>query len=145
MNRIKEVLEEKGIKQKWLAERMAKSYNMINSYVQNRRQPSIDDLFKMARILGVDAREMLKTDYLHGEESFKETTKVPLLGDVSCGLPIFAQENIEAQISVSNEILKRGHNYFLLKAKGHCHPLLLVRFCKLRIGQSLDIACPHFP
>ena len=34
MNRIKEVLEEKGIKQKWLAEQLGKSYNMVNSYVQ---------------------------------------------------------------------------------------------------------------
>ena len=32
MNRIKEVLEEKGIKQKWLAEKLNKSYNMVNSY-----------------------------------------------------------------------------------------------------------------
>lgn len=29
MNRIKEVLEEKGIKQTWLAEYLGKSYNMI--------------------------------------------------------------------------------------------------------------------
>lgn len=34
MNRIKEVLEEKGIKQKWLAEKLGKSYNMVNGYVQ---------------------------------------------------------------------------------------------------------------
>ena len=32
MNRIKEVLEEKGIKQIWLAEQLGKSYNMVNSY-----------------------------------------------------------------------------------------------------------------
>jgi len=36
MNRIKEVLEEKGINQKWLAEQLGKSYNMVNSYVKNR-------------------------------------------------------------------------------------------------------------
>ena len=34
MNRIKEVLEEKGIKQTWLAEKLDKSYNMVNGYVQ---------------------------------------------------------------------------------------------------------------
>jgi len=31
MNRIKDVLERKGIKQKWLAEQLCKSYNMVNS------------------------------------------------------------------------------------------------------------------
>lgn len=59
MNRIKEVLESKGIKQTWLAERLGKSYNMVNSYVQNRRQPSIEDLFNMAEILGVSPKDLL--------------------------------------------------------------------------------------
>lgn len=49
MNRIKEILENKGIKQTWLAEKLDKSYNMVNSYVKNRRQPSLKDLFKIAK------------------------------------------------------------------------------------------------
>ena len=59
MNRIKEVLEKKGIKQIWLAEQLDKSYNMVNSYVQNRRQPSIECLYKIAEILNIDAKELL--------------------------------------------------------------------------------------
>ncbi len=59
MNRIKEVLEEKGIKQIWLAEQLGKSYNMVNSYVQNRRQPSIECLYEIAEILKVSVKELL--------------------------------------------------------------------------------------
>ncbi len=59
MNRIKEVLEQKGIKQIWLAEQLGKSYNMVNSYAQNRRQPSIEDLYKIAEILQIDICELL--------------------------------------------------------------------------------------
>ncbi|MDA9182260.1 helix-turn-helix transcriptional regulator [Saprospiraceae bacterium] len=59
MNRIKEVLEEKGIKQKWLAEKLGKRYNMVNSYAQNRRQPSIEDLYKIAEILSIEAKDLL--------------------------------------------------------------------------------------
>lgn len=59
MNRIKVVLEEKGIKQKWLAERLGKSYNMVNSYAQNRRQPSLEDLYKIAEILSINPRDLL--------------------------------------------------------------------------------------
>jgi len=62
MNRIKEILEDKGIKQIWLAEKLGKSYNMVNSYVQNRRQPSIESLYDIAKILDVNAKELLK-DY----------------------------------------------------------------------------------
>ena len=59
MNRIKEVLEEKGIKQTWLAEKLNKSYNMVNSYAQNRRQPSIEDLYEIAEILNISVKELL--------------------------------------------------------------------------------------
>ena len=59
MNRIKEVLERKGIKQIWLAEQLGKSYNMVNSYAQNRRQPSLEDLYKIAEILDVSVKDLL--------------------------------------------------------------------------------------
>lgn len=59
MNKIKKVLEEKGIKQIWLAQQLGKSYNMVNSYAQNRRQPSINDLQKIAKILNVDAKDLI--------------------------------------------------------------------------------------
>lgn len=59
MNRIKEVLELKRIKQKWLAEKLGKSFNMVNAYVQNRRQPSIEILYQIADILEVDVKELL--------------------------------------------------------------------------------------
>ena len=59
MNRIKEVLDERGIKQTWLAEQLGKSFNMVNSYVQNRRQPSLEVLYKIAEILKVDVKDLI--------------------------------------------------------------------------------------
>lgn len=59
MNRIKEVLEVKGVKQTWLAEKLGKSYNMVNGYVQNRQQPRLEILADIAKILNVDIRELI--------------------------------------------------------------------------------------
>lgn len=59
MNRIKEVLEEKGIKQTWLAEQLGKSYNMVNGYVQNRQQPRLEVLYEIAKILDVEVKDLL--------------------------------------------------------------------------------------
>ena len=59
MNIIKEVLEEKGIKQTWLAEQLGKSYNMVNGYVQNRQQPRLEVLYEIARILDVEVKDLL--------------------------------------------------------------------------------------
>lgn len=61
INRIKEVLEDKGIKQVWLAERLGKSFNTVNGYVQNRTQPSLETLYEIATILQIDAKELLVT------------------------------------------------------------------------------------
>jgi len=59
MNRIKEVLTEKGIKQTWLADRLGKSFNMVNAYAQNRRQPTLQVLYRIAELLDVDVRDLL--------------------------------------------------------------------------------------
>ena len=61
MNRIKEVLDEKGIKQTWLAEQLGKSYNMVNAYVQNRKQPRLQVLYEIASILKVDPKELINS------------------------------------------------------------------------------------
>ena len=60
MNKIKLVLEQKGIKQTWLAEKLGKSYKMVNAYVQNRKQPKLEVLFEIANILGVGVKDLLE-------------------------------------------------------------------------------------
>lgn len=71
MNRIKEVLEEKGIKQTWLAEKLGKSFSIVNAYVCNRRQPSLEGLFEIAEILQVDVKDLIdnKNNTKYGKNS----------------------------------------------------------------------------
>lgn len=59
LNRIKEILEEKGIKQTWLAEKLGKSFSMVNAYVCNRKQPSLEILNQIAEILQVSVKDLL--------------------------------------------------------------------------------------
>ena len=47
-----------------------------------------------------------------------QTVDVPLVGMVSCGAPMLAEENIQAKIPVSTKLAKPPYHYFLLKAKG---------------------------
>ena len=58
-NRIKEVLASKGIKQTWLAEKLGKTYRMVNSYVSNDVQPPIPVLYEIAEILQVEPKDLL--------------------------------------------------------------------------------------
>ncbi|MFT7158199.1 MAG: putative transcriptional regulator [Parvicella sp.] len=62
MNQIKIVFEEKRIKQTWLSEKLNKSCHMTNSYVQNRSQPSLEDLNRIANILDLDIKELIASN-----------------------------------------------------------------------------------
>ena len=59
MNLIKVVLKDKGISQTWLANKIGKSYRTFNEYARNIRQPSLEDLYKIAEILQVNAKNLL--------------------------------------------------------------------------------------
>ena len=59
MTRIKEELEAKGISQTELANRLGKTFNMVNLYATNKVQPPIPVLYQIADILNIDVRVLL--------------------------------------------------------------------------------------
>jgi putative transcriptional regulator len=58
-NNIKMVLEQQGRSQVWLSKAIDKSVNTVNAYVQNRTQPSLDILYKIAEVLDVNPKDLL--------------------------------------------------------------------------------------
>ncbi|TRX51276.1 helix-turn-helix transcriptional regulator [Fulvivirga sp. M361] len=59
INRVKEVLVIQGKSQKWLAEQMGISTTAMTAICNNKSQPHLKDLRRMAEILEVDIRELL--------------------------------------------------------------------------------------
>lgn len=59
MNRIKLELEAKGISQTELANRLGKTFNMVNLYATNKVQPPVPVLYRIADILNIDVRDLL--------------------------------------------------------------------------------------
>ena len=55
---------------------------------------------------------------LEDDTTRAQTVDVPLVGRVACGMPILAEENIEAMIPVSVKIARPPNRYFLLRASG---------------------------
>jgi repressor LexA len=53
-----------------------------------------------------------------GTKNTARTVAVPLVGSISCGCALLAEENIEAYILISISLAKSGHKYFLLRAVG---------------------------
>lgn len=61
LNRIKVALAEKNKSGKWLAEQLGKTDNTVSRWVQNKTQPSIEQLFDIARALDVDVKDLLNS------------------------------------------------------------------------------------
>ncbi len=59
INRVKEVLVIQGKSQVWLAEQLGKSTTSVAAICNNKSQPHLKDLKKIAGILDVDIRELL--------------------------------------------------------------------------------------
>lgn len=59
-NRIKAVLADTNRTSKWLAERLGKSENTVSRWCANKIQPSLSQLDKIARILNVDIRTLIR-------------------------------------------------------------------------------------
>ena len=60
LNRLKEVLVSKKVKQSELASALGKNVNTVSKRSTNKRQPSVEDLDKIAIFLKVDISELLK-------------------------------------------------------------------------------------
>ena len=59
LNKIKDVLDSKGILQTWLAKQLGKSFSTVNCYARNKYQPDLETLLKISKILEVDLKDLI--------------------------------------------------------------------------------------
>lgn len=59
LNRIRVVLAELNKKNKWLADELGKNQATVSQWCNNLRQPSIETLAEIAKVLDVDIRQLL--------------------------------------------------------------------------------------
>jgi len=57
-NRLKDILDERGLKQNWLAEQVGITKQTMSNLVKNRYTTSIDIAFKISRVLNVDFKDI---------------------------------------------------------------------------------------
>lgn len=59
LNKIKDVLDSKGISQTWLARQLGKSFSTVNCYARNKYQPDLETLLEISKILEVDLKDLI--------------------------------------------------------------------------------------
>ena len=59
LNKIKDVLDSKGISRTWLAKQLGKSFSTVNCYARNKYQPDLETLLEISKILEVDLKDLI--------------------------------------------------------------------------------------
>lgn len=119
-SKIKKLREKHGMNQDDLAKKLGTTKQAVSRYEKGDRQANQDILFALSNIFNV------KVDYFF-PESLSETSnaikvtgkfiKIPVIGEIACGDPILADENIIDYHVEPADLLPAG-NLFYLKAKG---------------------------
>lgn len=106
--RLKTLRESRGMSQDDVAERIGSSKQVISRYETSRRQPKITVVAEIAKAFNVPLSyfDEDSTDYLYNHPSILPITtkRVPLLGSIACGQPIYAKEDLECYVEVDRDI-----------------------------------------
>lgn len=133
-DRLKELRNKAGLKQSELGEKVGVSASTIGMYEQGRRSPDREMLIKLSNVFNVTLDYLvdnnnIKTDdtdlfNLKGDVRFlkkvkdSDMIKIPVLGTIRAGLPLYADENIIDYEYVHQEELVMGEETFFLEVKG---------------------------
>ena len=112
---IKNLREENGWTQTVLAKKVGVGKTTIANYESGTRSPNQDMLFKLADVLQVSVNRLFPVP--DGVIPVTSSRKIPVLGEIACGEPILADENIKEYIETPVNGLPTG-TIFYLKAKG---------------------------
>ncbi len=121
------LLQERGCKVADVAKKTGIHPSTFTDWKKGKSSPKYDKIKKIADYFEVEA------DWLSGKSDFKTKremlraefkplkiergTKIPVLGYVAAGTPIFAEENYIETEEISNELAATG-DFFALKIKG---------------------------
>ena len=65
LNRIKVVLAERDLNNKWLAERIGKDPATVSKWATNKTQPSLEVLITIANVLNVTVQDLVRQEELN--------------------------------------------------------------------------------
>ena len=89
-----------------IADELGVNYSTVSRYLKHMREQGMID-YEGHRNITTEENRKTKT----------ETTKVAILGSVSCGIPKFAEENIEEYVRLPISLFGSGE-FYILRANG---------------------------
>ena len=114
---IKKQMDRHGIDRNKLVDDLGLKYTTVSDWINGKTYPRIDKIELMADYFHVEKADLVERTptNLHRPTGIK---RIPVLGEIACGDPITADENIEGYRETIADLLPSG-TVFYLKAKGH--------------------------
>ena len=101
MSRISELRSQMGITMKEAAQQLDMPYTTYVNYEKGTREPNSETLIKLSKFFGTTIDDLLGSGNIpSGFSPLPEMKAIPLVGDIACGTPITAEENILARVGV---------------------------------------------
>lgn len=73
LNRIRVVLAERDLNNKWLADKLGKDQATVSKWITNTTQPNLETLMQIARVLETQVDDLLRFEELPEISSTEET------------------------------------------------------------------------
>lgn len=128
-SQIKKLRKSRGWTQPQLADKLSVSKQTISNWETGIKVPRMGSLQKLANIFNVRIGEITNASIVSDEENMQpsnivypeglERVQIPLIGEIACGDPITAEENIEGYIEETFEKPAPSGTLFALRCKGH--------------------------
>lgn len=119
---IKYYLDKKNLTQTEFAKLLNYPEMTVSNWVNAKFYPRIDKIQEMADFLSINKSDLIEDkqkpiDYTNIANliPLEKAVYIPILGDIACGSPIWAEENYSGSILIDNNIIKAD---FVLKTKG---------------------------
>lgn len=123
MNKLKLLRDAKGLTQKDVADFLDITSQAYGYYEQNKRQMTLDTARKLSDFFNVPISYLIDDSESRNVDDVG--IRVPVLGQISAGLPIYAEQYIEDYEFAPRKAIKPGHEYFFLKIKGDSMNILV--------------------
>lgn len=62
LNRLRVIIAEKNLTNKWLSEQLGVGQATISKWVQNNAQPNLEMLIKLSKLLEVDINDLIRAE-----------------------------------------------------------------------------------
>lgn len=120
-NRLNKAIAIRNIKPIELAEKTGIDKSKISSYMSGRYKARQDGVYLLAKALCVSEAWLMGYDVPMEKKlniDIIQSKRVPVLGKISAGLPLYAEEQLEGYMMAPEIAIKDGIEYFYLRVQG---------------------------